>query len=62
MNQQVIYDAMHIRDRDFSRVQDELGVTFQQGHRESLTDFRTRVLTEIDNMGKMRDLEHLLAS
>lgn len=61
LNRQVVYDAMHLKVSDFSRVQEELGVTFQRGHHEDETDFRKRVLTEIDREGKMRNLEQLLS-
>lgn len=60
LNNQVVYDAMHIKSSDFSRVQEELGVTFHKGHHEDETAFRKRVLQEIDREGKMRVLEQLL--
>ncbi|MNF53501.1 hypothetical protein D3C85_527450 [compost metagenome] len=60
MNRQVVYDAMHLKVSEFSRVQEALGVTFHRGVHEKEVDFRTRVLQEIDNRGNMRTLEQLL--
>lgn len=62
INKQVVYDAMHLRPSDFARVQQELGVTFHKGCQEDEKDFRTRVLTEIDNQGNLRLLEQLLSN
>lgn len=60
MHVQLMNDFMNLRASERIRIQRELDVTFHQGEKESLRDFAKRVLTEIDNQGKLRTLEALL--
>lgn len=55
MNTQLVNDFLNLKP-----VHRELNVTFHQGDHESLKDFAKRVLTEIDNQGKVRTLEVLI--
>jgi len=61
-NQQILHDAMALRGADFNRLQHELDVTFKQGVQEATQDFRKRVLTAVEQQGKLRQLEMLLTS
>ena len=60
MNNQLVNDFMNLKPLHRERIQRELDVTFHQGEHESLKDFAKRVLTEIDNQGKVRTLEVLI--
>jgi len=60
MNTQLVNDFMNLKPVHRERIQRELDVTFHQGEHESLKDFAKRVLTEIDNQGKVRTLEVLI--
>ena len=60
MNTQLANDFMNLKPVHRERIQRELNVTFHQGEHESLKDFAKRVLTEIDNQGKVRTLEVLI--
>lgn len=60
MHVQLMNDFMNLRASDRIRIQRELDVTFHQGENESLKDFTKRVLTEVDNQGKLRTLEALM--
>lgn len=60
MNTQLVNDFMNLKPVYRERIQRELNVTFHQGENESLKDFTKRVLTEIDNQGKIRTLEILV--
>ena len=60
MHVQLMNDFMNLRASERIRIQRELDITFHQGENESLRDFTKRVLTEVDNQGKLRTLEALL--
>lgn len=60
MNTQLVNDFMNLKPVHRERIQRELNVTFHQGENESLKDFAKRVLTEVDNQGKVRTLEVLI--
>ena len=60
MNTQLVNDFMNLKPVHRERIQRELDVTFHQGEHESLKDFAKRVLTEVDNQGKVRALEVLI--
>lgn len=60
MNTQLVNDFMNLKPVHRERIQRELNVTFHQGENESLKDFVKRVLTEVDNQGKVRALEVLI--
>lgn len=60
MNNQIVNDFMNLKPVHRERIQRELNVTFHQGENESLKDFTKRVLTEVDNQGKVRTLEVLI--
>lgn len=60
MNTQLVNDFMNLKPVHRERIQRELNVTFHQGENESLKDFVKRVLTEVDNQGKVRTLEVLI--
>ena len=60
MNNQLVNDFMNLKSLHRERIQRELNVTFHQGEHESLKDFTKRLLTEVDNQGKIRTLEILL--
>lgn len=60
MNTQLVNDFMNLKPVHRERIQRELNVTFHQGENESLKDFTKRVLTEVDNQGKVRTLEVLI--
>lgn len=60
MNTQLVNDFLNLKPVHRERIQRELNVTFHQGDHESLKDFAKRVLTEVDNQGKVRTLEALL--
>lgn len=60
MNTQLVNNFMNLKPVYRERIQRELNVTFHRGENESLKDFTKRVLTEIDNQGKIRTLEILV--
>lgn len=60
MNTQLVNDFLNLKPVHRERIQRELNVTFHQGENESLKDFVKRVLTEVDNQGKVRTLEVLI--
>lgn len=60
MNTQLVNDFMNLKPVHRERIQRELNVTFHQGENESLKDFVKRILTEVDNQGKVRTLEVLI--
>ena len=60
MNTQLVNDFLNLKPVHRERIQRELNVTFHQGEHESLKDFAKRVLTEVDNQGKVRTLEVLI--
>lgn len=60
MNTQLVNDFLNLKPVHRERIQRELNVTFHQGENESLKDFVKRILTEVDNQGKVRALEVLI--
>lgn len=60
MNTQLVNDFLNLKPVHRERIQRELNVTFHQGENESLKDFVKRVLSEVDNQGKVRALEVLI--
>jgi len=60
MNNQLVYDFMSLKEPHRRWVQEEMNVTFHKGLHETDHDFSKRVLTEIENQGKIRTLEVLL--
>lgn len=60
MHTQIMRDFMALRHSDQHRIQRELDITFHQGESESYEDFVKRVLTAVDNEGKLRQLETLI--
>jgi hypothetical protein len=56
----LVHDVLQLNKSSFSRLQQEVGVTFSQGHHESTEDFRIRVLTEVEKAGKMRLIEEII--
>ena len=60
MHKQLMNDFLSLRSGDRIRIQQEVGVTFHQGVEESDEDFAFRVLSAVDNSGKVRQLEELI--
>ncbi len=60
MQKQLMNDFLSLRTGDRMRIQRELDITFHQGMEESDKDFAIRVLTAVDNSGKVRALEVLI--
>ncbi len=60
MQTQLLNDFMNLSPCVRSRIQRELNITFHQGEHESLKDFTKRILTAVDNEGKIRQLEALV--
>lgn len=60
MHTQIMRDFMSLRHSDQHRIQRELDITFHQGDGENYEDFVKRVLTAVDNQGKLRQLETLI--
>lgn len=60
MNTQLVNDFLNLKPVHRERIQRELNVTFHQGEHESLRDYAKRILTEVDNQGKVRTLEVLI--
>jgi len=60
MHKQLMNDFLSLRTGDRMRIQRELDITFHQGMEESDKDFAKRVLTAVDNSGKLRQLEALI--
>ena len=62
MHTQLVQDFMALREGERRSIQQALNITFERGSHESNKDFSVRVLTEVDNQGKIRTLEQLLNS
>ena len=56
----LVHHVLNLSKKCFAGLQEQLNVTYAQGHHESEQDFRIRVLTEIDKQGKMRLVEAYL--
>lgn len=60
MHSQLIQEIVKMKSSDRRKILLKLGVSFQQGNSESVSDYVKRVLTAIDNDGNIRLLEQLI--
>lgn len=62
MNSNTVNAFMNLKKSQKARVQSELGIYLSQGVSETGTQYTKRVLRQIENEGKMRELEEAIAS
>ena len=62
MNRQLAFDFLTLRVSERQAICRKLDITTHQGGGEKNMDYAMRVLSEIDNAGKLRELEALLNS
>lgn len=60
MNTSIIQAFMNLRSTQKLAVQKELDIRLSQGVSETGTQYATRVLRQIENEGKMRELEAVI--
>lgn len=60
MNKSIIQAYMNLRNIQKLAVQRELDIRLSQGISETGTQYATRVLRQIENEGKMRELETII--
>lgn len=60
MNRQLAFDFLQLRVSERNAVCRQLDIVAHQGGGEKNIDFAMRVLTEVDNAGKIRQLEAML--
>lgn len=60
MHRQLAMDFLVLPLADQERVRKTLNVVIVKGRKESKADYALRLLTEVDNAGKLRELEQLI--
>lgn len=60
MNRALTYDYLRLRPSEITTILREMDLDFHQHGHETNLDFNTRLLTHIEQEGRIRELEALL--